>query len=160
MTASRIRLIVPGALSAGVAATILVSAGKGFSAEPLGDGRWAVEAEVEPATASMLQLHAKTEIAADAPPAAAPAPPPVPAPVSVADVGEKVTFKASTVAAAKTTALRLAAKHMGATAYPGQAWAAEGSGGFARGAYRGKRTGLVVIGAAVGGGWFVGWRNG
>ncbi len=51
------RITCLGATAAGIATTLLIGGGSRFSAAPLGDGRWLIEAEVADATASLLALR-------------------------------------------------------------------------------------------------------
>ena len=101
-----LRLICPGAVAAGVAATVLIAAGAKIVAAPLGDGRWQVDADdVPPATVALVGLRVEEPLQVQS---AAPAPGAEGGPVPLADVGTITSFRASSVASAKTTAARMA----------------------------------------------------
>jgi len=150
-----LRLICPGATAAGVASTLLIAGGATFTATPLGDGRWLLEAETSAATASLVTIRLGEPVVLEAG-----EPPPAPAgqaPAAPPDVVDRTGITAGSVATAKAAAIRVAKKEFGAIPYPGEPWASEGNL-FTRAAYRGKRTGAIVIGAAAEGDWWVGWR--
>lgn len=165
MPARSIRITCPGATAAGIATTLLIGGGARFSAAPLGDGRWLIEAEVADATASLLALRIGEPLIVEDDEPEPPAVPaePVTAPDDVealppppTDVVDRTVFVARTIPAAKTAALKVA-RGFGATPYPGEAWAFDGEL-FSRSAYRTKRPGKIVFGADVGGDFWVGWR--
>jgi hypothetical protein len=158
MSVRPLRIFCPGATAAGVASTLLIGAGARFTAAPLGDGRWQVDAEVADATAALLALRIGEPLVVEAieeePPLAAEEVAPAPsAPLDLLDV---TSFRAKTLASAKTTAVRTA-RGFGATAYGDGRWAAE-ENAFSRPAYRGKTTGAIVFGAHEDGRWWIGWR--
>ena len=156
----RLRLICPGATAAGVASTLLIAGGAKFTAAPLGGGRWLIEAETNEPTASLVAMRVGDPIvlgndtpvsATEPPPSAAVggAPPPPP------DVVDRTGFTARSIPSAKAAAIR-AAKGFGAIPYSGEPWSFDGDR-FSRPAYRGKRAGAIVFGAATGCDWWVGW---
>lgn len=149
---AKVRVTVSGAVSAGVVTSLLVAERVPFSATPLSDGRWAVEAEVSGALLARIEAHGSAPItvedlasgerstvsvpkavrvaaAAEAPPQAAVEPGPAPAPESEAppsqfedEVVDRFDFQADSEKAAKNKATRLALERLGARPYPGVSW--------------------------------------
>lgn len=157
-----VRITCPGVTAAAVAATILVGAKARFTATPQGDGRWIIEAEVAEATASLLSLRGGEPLLLEAIEEEAPIAEETPITEEVAptpaapDIRDVTSFRAKTLAAAKTTAARMA-RGFGAATYGDGRWTAEGKVWW-RPAYRGKTTGVIVLGAHEDGRWWVGWR--
>jgi len=158
MSVRSVRIICPGATSASVAATMLVAAKAKFSAEPLGDGRWAIEAEAGEHAITLLALRIGEPLIVDVPvieetPVAEDV---APAPAVPDNVDDVTSFRAKTLATAKTTATRTA-RGFGATIYGDGRWTVDGNT-FCRPAYRGKQTGAIVFGAHEDGRWWCGCR--
>jgi hypothetical protein len=141
-----------------------------FTAEPLSDGRWELQAEVAATMMVRIQAHVGAPVTVEAIQEEEPPAPPAdssPSPVAALliddEVVERSHFQATKEKAAKTRATRLAEERLGARPYPGiswQPWRQEGGlTMFVRPAYRGTKDGYIVVGVSGDGKCFLGWRG-